>query len=433
MDTTQPNNHIIIGGGLAGLTAACLLAKSGMAVTLYERSADLGGRASTEIYDGFAFNRGIHALYCGGAADKMLKELKIPYTGYIPDPSRVRVLTEGELFSAPLGMMSLIGTRLLSAADKFELMRIFATLPQIDPHELRHMSVQAWIDKNAHRPRVRQFLKANAHTAVYSAGLDLVSADVFIEKTQLLFKHPIIYIDGGWQTLVDGLRQMAEAAGAHIVTGARVESVVADEGAVTGVRLANGQLIPATQVIVAAPPQEAAKVARDVYPQLESVVDALVPAQVACLDVALSRLPNPNGPIVQDMDQPRFLSTQSLYSQVAPEGSALIYSFKQLDPSQPSDPQEDEKNLEQFLDTVQPGWRDVLVKRRYLPRINAVGALPLAKTGGFGGRPKAIVPQVAGLYLAGDWIGDEGFLIDASFASARQAVQHIQQTQRVLA
>jgi phytoene dehydrogenase-like protein len=433
MDTTQPNNHvIIIGGGIAGLTAACLLAQSGVPVTLYERSSDLGGRASTEIYDGFAFNRGIHALYSGGAADKTLKELKIAYTGYIPDPSRVRVLTEGALYSAPLGMMSLIGTRLLSAADKFELTRIFATLPQINARDLRHVSVNEWIESHAQRPRVRQFLKANAYTAVYSAGLDLVSADVFIEKTQIIFKHPIIYIDGGWQTLVDGLRQTAEAAGAHIVTGTRVEAVMAESG-VTGVRLADGQIITATQVIVATPPQEAAKVTGAIYPQIERIVDDLVPAQVACLDVALRRLPNPNAPIVQDMDQPRFLSTQSLYSQVAPEGSALIYSFKQLDPRQPSDPHEDEKDLEQFLDAVQPGWRDLVVKRRYLPRINAVGALPLAKTGGFAGRPQAIVPQVEGLYLVGDWIGDEGFLIDASAASAKQAVQHIQQTQRVLA
>lgn len=434
MDTeTQHTDVVIIGGGLAGLTAACELAQSGSQVTLYEKSADLGGRASTEVYDGFAFNRGIHALYSGGAADKTLKELRIAYTGYIPDPSRVRVLTEGELYSAPLGMMSLIGTRLLSAADKFELMRIFAMLPQIDAHYLRHISVQAWIDKNAQRPRVRQFLKANAHTAVYSAGLDLVSAEVFIEKTQILFKHPIIYIDGGWQTLVDGLRCAAETAGAHIVTGARVDSVVAENGAVTGVRLADGRVIQATHVIIATPPQEAAKVARDVYPQLEVIVDALVPAQVACLDVALRHLPNPNAPIVQDMDQPRFLSTQSLFSQVAPEGTALIYSFKQLDPNQTSDPQDDEKHLEQFLDAVQPGWRDLVIKRRYLPRIHAVGALPLAATGGFAGRPKTIVSQVEGLYLVGDWVGDEGFLIDASFASAKQAVQHIQRTQRILA
>ena len=67
------------------------------------------------------------------------------------------------------------------------------------------------------------------------------------------------------------------------------------------------------------------------------------------------------------------------------------------------------------------GWRDELVKRAYLPHIMASGALPMAKSGSFAGRPDARVPGLDGLYLAGDWVGAEGFLIDASMASARQA------------
>ena len=59
---------------------------------------------------------------------------------------------------------------------------------------------------------------------------------------------------------------------------------------------------------------------------------------------------------------------------------------------------------------------------RDLPRIEAVGALPTA-TGGFAGRPGPEVPDIANLYLAGDWIGPEGFLPDASTASARQVAR----------
>jgi hypothetical protein len=33
------------------------------------------------------------------------------------------------------------------------------------------------------------------------------------------------------------------------------------------------------------------------------------------------------------------------------------------------------------------------------------------------------VPGIANLYLAGDWVGREGFLVDASMASARRAAQ----------
>ncbi|HJQ84564.1 MAG TPA: FAD-dependent oxidoreductase, partial [Candidatus Binatia bacterium] len=36
-------NAIVVGGGLAGLTAATLLARAGRRVTLYERSPAVGG------------------------------------------------------------------------------------------------------------------------------------------------------------------------------------------------------------------------------------------------------------------------------------------------------------------------------------------------------------------------------------------------------
>jgi phytoene dehydrogenase-like protein len=153
------------------------------------------------------------------------------------------------------------------------------------------------------------------------------------------------------------------------------------------------------------------------------VVDGLIPARVACLGVALSHLPSPDVPVVQDLDGPRFMTAQSLYSKVVPEGGALIYTFKQLDPRRSGDPREDERDLKNLLDAAQPGWRDVLVHRQYLPRIEAVGALPTASGRGFAGRPDTEVPGLENLYLAGDWVEPEGFLVDASVASARRAAR----------
>ena len=76
---------IIIGGGLAGLTTAALLARSGKAVTLFEHSSrEVGGRARSIEIDGFYFNQGPHALYLTDAADSILKEIGITYTGGIP-------------------------------------------------------------------------------------------------------------------------------------------------------------------------------------------------------------------------------------------------------------------------------------------------------------------------------------------------------------
>jgi hypothetical protein len=105
-------------------------------------------------------------------------------------------------------------------------------------------------------------------------------------------------------------------------------------------------------------------------------------------------------------------------------GPALIYAFKQLDPLNDGDTHQDERDLEALLDEAQPGWRSVVVKRQFLPRIQATGMLPTAETGGYSGRPRPDVTGVSGLYVAGDWVGP-GFLAEASFGSGREAARRI--------
>ncbi|MBO0782532.1 MAG: NAD(P)/FAD-dependent oxidoreductase [Ktedonobacteraceae bacterium] len=412
---------VIIGGGMAGLAAATYLARDGMAVTLFEKSSNLGGRAASSNHDGYWFNRGIHALYGGGATEHVLKELGIPYHGGIP--KTVHVLAEGKLHLFPDNPRSLVGSHLLDMRDKWELIRFFPALSRMKPKEWASVSVQEWLAQTFQRPKLRQLMAALARTNVYSAALDLVSAEVNIKKLQMAVKSTNLYLDGGWQTLIDGLAQAAEEAGARIVRGSRVEAVEHREDHVQGVRMRDGSLIHASAVILATGPQDACKlVDAGNYAPLRQTVDRIVPGHVACLDVALRRLPDPRYTIVQDLEKPRFFSVQSRYSDVAPRGGALVYAFKQLDPVHPSDPRQDERDLEDLLDTAQPGWRDVVVKRFYLPRIDGVSMLPTARDGGYASRPGPQVPGLTNLYLAGDWIG-EGFLSDPSMGSARQVAR----------
>jgi len=59
-------SYVVIGGGLAGLTAVNALASNGNKVTLIEQSAHPGGRARTQRECGYLANLGPHALYRGG-------------------------------------------------------------------------------------------------------------------------------------------------------------------------------------------------------------------------------------------------------------------------------------------------------------------------------------------------------------------------------
>ncbi|UVI30939.1 hypothetical protein [Paenibacillus spongiae] len=44
-----------------------------------------------------------------------------------------------------------------------------------------------------------------------------------------------------------------------------------------------------------------------------------------------------------------------------------------------------------------------------------------AEKGGYSGRPGPVVKGRAGLFVAGDWVGAEGMLLNASLSSAKSA------------
>ncbi len=411
-------NVVVVGGGMAGLSAAAYLARAGLDVTVLERSHQLGGQAETRIEDGFSFNRGIHALYTGGAASRALAELGVSYGFGVPKATFA--LNRGRLHAVPITPLALLRTDLLELGGKLELIRVLAGVGRVQPRTLARRSVQDWLSQTVRRESVRRLLTAIAYTYVYTSALDLVSAEVFVGKLKASLKHPVHYVDGGWQILVDGVRRAAEQAGARIECVAHVERIEHDGTAAHSVRLQDGRTLRADRFLLAVPPHEASRLLGDPA-ELRARVDALLPARVACLDVALSRLPAPQHPIAWDLAGPRFMTVQSVYARVAPAGGAMVHLFKQLDPRRPADPAQDERELEGLLDAVQPGWREAVVKRRFLPHITAVGALPTAAMGGLEGRPGVRAAGIANVYLAGDWIGSEGFLLDASMASAREA------------
>ena len=49
---------VVIGGGIAGLSSAALLARDGYHVTLLEKQTNVGGRAGSWEKDGFRFDTG---------------------------------------------------------------------------------------------------------------------------------------------------------------------------------------------------------------------------------------------------------------------------------------------------------------------------------------------------------------------------------------
>lgn len=427
MNEKREADIVVVGGGLAGLTAAIWLARAGRSVTLFDRSRHLGGRARTQAEDAFLFNQGPHALYRSGRGLQVLRELGIDVRGRAPAAAG-DAIRGGKLHRLPSDVRSLLTTSLLGLRGKLEAGRLLATIGRIEAKRIDHLTVEQWLTSVVHQADVRQLMVALLRLTTYGADPRHESAGAALAQLQMALRDNVLYLDGGWQTLVDGLERAARAAGVQIVTGTRVVEIQRDES-VHGVRLDDGTTRAASAVIVAGSPDDVCSLVQPVHKTRETVLrdwaDQAAPVTMACLDVALDHLPRPRRLFALGVDRSLYCSVHSATARLAPPGGALVHTAKYLGTTQKRDARADEHELEVMLDLVQPGWRGALVHRRFLPRMVVSNALVTAEQGGLAGRPGPAVPGIANLYVAGDWVGQEGMLVDASLASATRAAELI--------
>lgn len=90
------NKVIIVGAGMAGLSAAAYLAREGFDLLLLDKNDRCGGLVNTFEQDGFAFDAGPRAFVNSGIVQPMLRDLDIQGE-YLPN--RISIGIEDELFT----------------------------------------------------------------------------------------------------------------------------------------------------------------------------------------------------------------------------------------------------------------------------------------------------------------------------------------------
>ena len=107
MRAFEPNSSdldvVVVGGGLAGLSAAALVAQAGRSVILFEQAGDVGGRAATQVRHGISFNLGPHALYFLGACVQVAPGARRTLHGTGSQPGKSRLLTREGAHPLPRG------------------------------------------------------------------------------------------------------------------------------------------------------------------------------------------------------------------------------------------------------------------------------------------------------------------------------------------
>jgi phytoene dehydrogenase-like protein len=379
-------------------------------VTLFEKAGALGGRAITQNLAGGRFNLGPHALYRAGKAVALLRRLGVSYTGGIPSSSGNLAISGGKLHGFPSGPASILSTSLLTGREKLEAARVVTGIARIDVDALAHKTLAEWTAVFRHQ-RVREFVHALTRLSCYANAPELMSAAATLRQLRLALTAKVLYLDGGWQTLVDGLCSVAKAAGVRLEMGQRVDSVRSG-----GVQLHGGAFHPADSVVIAGSPHVAAQLTGAA--SLQRSARELVPVRAACLDLLLTRLPRPRTRFALAIDQPLYLSVHSATARLAPEGMHVLHVAKYLAVNDVGAVARGE--LEATLDLVQPGWRAYEVARRFLPEMTVAHAVVTPE-----GRPDVAVRELSGVYVSGDWVGPEGMLADAALASAERVADRI--------
>ncbi len=355
----------VIGGGPAGLVAAATLADAGVAVTLLEAKASLGGRAATDHQQGFALNQGPHALYAGSCAMRELKRLGVDPPRWNPtSATRSLIIRDGAAIRPVRGWGTV--TRLAMADAPAEL------------------TAREWIAANVDDEEKREFVSAFVRVATFVADFDALPADVAQAQLRLAAWPGVRYLKGGWQWMVDALASQATAHGAKLHRRAAVRAIERDGD--RWLVSTDERDHPADAVIVAAGLPAA----------FGRLVPGLIPpgppAEVSVLDLGLSKLPRKTTFAI-GTDKPTYYSKHSPPDQ---KNGVLMTAMSYV--AAP------EADLERIADDVHPGWRDALLLRRHLPKMTPIGAVasPTRRPG---------VEVEPGLFAAADWIGGEGWLV----------------------
>ncbi|MFJ6570105.1 NAD(P)-binding protein [Streptomyces sp. NPDC091292] len=366
----------VIGGGLAGLTAAITAAEAGARVTVHEAHHTLGGRARTAEAP-YRTNEGPHALYNGG-----------PHWTWLRRRGLLGPLAPIPLLEATRMRFRHRGT--LRRTPPFPLLRLS-----------RHRSERAPVDSDFRTWATALIGEEWALAAARYSAVALfhhdpgsLSAAFVQERLRRAMKLPpeAHYPRGGWATVVDRMAARAWNLGVRVETLSRVDTLPTD-----------------TPVIVATSLEAARRLLHDPSLTWDS-------GRTALLDLALrTRKGDPF--VVSDLDAPGWIERFTAQDRgLAPHGQQLIQGQFPVAPGESKG--QGVARAEELLDLGFPGWRERTVRRREALAQGRTGAVDRPGTTW---RDRPAVDRGDGVFLAGDQVAAPGVLSEVSFTSGIEA------------
>ncbi|MBI3332909.1 MAG: FAD-dependent oxidoreductase [Candidatus Omnitrophica bacterium] len=288
----MPDRAVVIGGGFAGLRAGVALADAGIRVTVLEAKNSLGGRARSFIDPATAevVDNGQH-LFLAGYQRTLAFLDRLGTREHLAFQERLRVLFvepggERSLLDCPplpapwhlLGGLMRLST--LSLGDKWGFRRI-AEAAERGGDGLDGESVEAWLTRMGQSPRSRRAFWDPLAIATLNEDPRQAAASGLISVLKVMLSGSSrdsrlgISSVGLSDLYTVAAGRIIQEKGGDILLSSPAAGLEIEGGRVTGVRLANGSVLPAEAVVSALPP---------------SVLSRIVPPGLKGADPALRNL-----------------------------------------------------------------------------------------------------------------------------------------------
>jgi phytoene dehydrogenase-like protein len=362
----------VVGGGIAGLTAAIVAAEAGAPVRLLEAHGQLGGRART-TGGPFVAGFGPRGIYADGSMWRWLAARDLLPAAATPRRSGIRFVHRGRLRAVPPRTLA-------------PLRKVLGTDAPVDA------SFRDWVAARAGDESTEAICRA-AGFFTYDHDPGRLSAAFVAEHMRRLWRlaSPTRFPHGGFGALVAVLERRARDLGVAVETGHAVRE------------------LPAGPVVVAVELRDAARLLGDASLAAPGAHSVLI-------DLGLrSRRRWPFSAL--SLDDAAFAETVSQRDpSIAPPGHSLVQAQAGVRPGETVDAAA--ARLETLLDASLRGWRERVVWRRRMVSDERSGAVDLP---GSTWRDRPAIDRGDGVWLAGDMVAAAGLLGEVACASGDEA------------
>ncbi|WP_410768668.1 FAD-dependent oxidoreductase [Fontibacillus sp. BL9] len=423
----------IIGGGLAGLTAAAYLSDSpDTEGTVFERSPQLGGRAFTYEKSGFTLNYGAHAVYGidRHTLQDMEQELQLKFQSKQVDKRKVVYAKHGNLTPAPLDFVNIMKTDVLSTFEKVRFVAEIAAVIGNIHHLKRYRTLGEYLDQSNAAPDVKELWEHLVSSNFFITPEDArkVSGEVIADYYHNLFlsSKPVNYILGSWATITD---QLVQKIGGNekwdIAVKEPVESIAMENGKFK-LNTKTREALEFDQIIFAMPVQQVSKLLESSAwdGQLDAYKDNSC-TEVMVYDVGFSKVVARPFHYISDMDNKVFISDVSATDYtVVPVGGQLLQGIAYLNDDFTDEDQKKQylesktQQMEALFDTYYPDWREHTAVKR-ISKKAMVSSVKNIHTN------KLLPNKLQGVpfLFCGDGCEGKGELAERAFSSGRAAAQ----------